>query len=338
MTHDSLILDVPEHPFAPYVRILGKGKRGSRSFTRQEAYEAMTMILNGEVEDLQLGAFLMLLRVKEETADELAGFVQAVKDLSHAPDIKVDLDWSSYAGKRRHLPWYVPALLLLAQAGHRIFIHGASGHTTNRIYTEPLFKALNLPIANSWEDCSKELDTHNLVYMPLRVFSPRLEQIIDMRNTLGLRSPVHSLARLINPLNAPAVLQGIFHPPYAGLHQEAGQILGYEHLAVIKGEGGEIERNPDNALKAFHSNANTTWEEEWPALFPRRHVKPDALTVEHLRAVWSGVAEDEYATGAIISTCALGLRMIQNCSIKNAMSQAEALWQERNLKRLTSDL
>ena len=39
--------------------------------------------------------------------------------------IKVDLDWSSYAGKRRHLPWFVPALLLLAQAGHRIFIHGA---------------------------------------------------------------------------------------------------------------------------------------------------------------------------------------------------------------------
>ncbi|MDX1451733.1 MAG: glycosyl transferase family protein [Oleiphilaceae bacterium] len=334
MTHDSLILDVPEHPFAPYVRILGKGKRGSRSFTQEEAYQAMSMILNGEVEDLQLGAFLMLLRVKEETAEELAGFVQAIKDLCHAPEIHVDLDWSSYAGKRRHLPWFVPALLLLAQAGHRIFIHGASGHTTNRIYTEPLFKALGLPLATNWEDCAEQLDQHNFVYMPLRGFSPCLERIIDMRNTLGLRSPVHSLARLINPLNAPAVLQGIFHPPYSGLHQEAGQLLGYQRLAVIKGEGGEIERNPDNAMKAFHASPSKMWEEEWPALFPRRHVKPESLSIEHLQAVWRGETEDEYAQGAIISTCALGLRMIKECDIQTAMAEAEQLWITRDKSRL----
>ncbi len=334
MTHDSLILDVPEHPFAHFVRILGKGKRGSRSFTQQEAYDAMQMILNNEVEDLQLGAFLMLLRVKEETVDELTGFVQAVKDLSHAPSIQVDLDWSSYAGKRRHLPWFVPAILLLAQAGHRVFIHGASGHTTNRIYTEPLFKALGLPIANDWEDCKKLIESHNFVYMPLRGFSPRLEQIIDMRSTLGLRSPVHSLARLINPLNAPAVLQGIFHPPYSGLHQQAGQRLGYPHLAVIKGEGGEIERNPDNALKVFHANPEGTWEEDWPAMFPRRHVKPDALSLEHLIGVWRGDIQDEYAEGAITGTCALALRLIRGCTIETAQAEASSLWQARNKRRI----
>ncbi len=55
-----------EHPFAPYVRILGKGKKGSRSLSRAEARDAMTRILRGEVEDVQLGAFLMLLRVKRK--------------------------------------------------------------------------------------------------------------------------------------------------------------------------------------------------------------------------------------------------------------------------------
>ena len=60
-----------EHPFAPYVRILGRGKRGSRSFNRAEARAAMAMILRDEVDPVQLGAFLMLLRVKEETTDEL---------------------------------------------------------------------------------------------------------------------------------------------------------------------------------------------------------------------------------------------------------------------------
>ena len=60
----------PEHPFAQYVRILAKGKRASRSLTEAEAYDAMKMIIAGEVEPEQLGAFMMLLRVKEETADE----------------------------------------------------------------------------------------------------------------------------------------------------------------------------------------------------------------------------------------------------------------------------
>ena len=97
-----------EHPFAPYVRILGKGRRGSRALTFDEAYSAMGMILRKEVEDVQLGAFMMLMRVKEETNDELTGFAEAVREtLSTPSDIEADLDWSSYAGKRRHLPWYI---------------------------------------------------------------------------------------------------------------------------------------------------------------------------------------------------------------------------------------
>ena len=66
----------PEHPFAQFVRILGKGKRGARNLTREEAREAMGMLLDGKVEDTQLGAFLMLLRHKEESAEELAGFTE----------------------------------------------------------------------------------------------------------------------------------------------------------------------------------------------------------------------------------------------------------------------
>jgi anthranilate phosphoribosyltransferase len=65
----------PEHPFAEYIRILGKGKKGSRPLTQDEAYHAMKMILAEEVLPIQLGAFLMLMRVKEETPEELAGFL-----------------------------------------------------------------------------------------------------------------------------------------------------------------------------------------------------------------------------------------------------------------------
>jgi len=95
-----LTLETPaEHPFAPFVRILGKGKRGARNLTREEAREAMGMLLDEKVEDTQLGAFLMLLRHKEESPEELAGFTEAVRERLHAPALEVDIDWRPMPAK-----------------------------------------------------------------------------------------------------------------------------------------------------------------------------------------------------------------------------------------------
>lgn len=321
-----------EHPFAPYVRTLGKGKKGSRSLTEEEAYQAMLMILDGQVLDLQLGAFLMLLRVKEESPEELAGFVRACKARIQAPqDLQVDLDWSSYAGKRRHLPWFLLAILILAQRGFRVFIHGASGHTHGRIYTEAALQTLGLPVAENWEMARAQLDRHNFCYMPLRFLNRRLDDMIQMRSVLGLRSPVHSLTRLLNPLNAPAVLQGIFHPPYSQLHQQAAQLLGYPSVTVIKGEGGEIERNPDATLTARSVLHGEIQEETWEPLSELRHVKPESLDLDSLKSVWAGLEEDSYGQRAVIGTLALAIK-----TMGKAQTQTEALalagqwWEERN--------
>lgn len=337
MTHDSLILDIEEHPFAQYVRILGKGKKGSRSLTEQEAFDAMNMILKGECEDLQLGAFLMLLRVKEESAEELSGFVKAVKDNINAPSqLSVDLDWSSYAGKRRHLPWFLFSILLLAKSGVKILIHGASGHTSNRLYTEDTMRKLGLPICENWSECESQLASHNFSYAPLRIISPRLADMIDMRNTLGLRSPVHSLSRLINPLDAKHVLQGIFHPPYSGLHQSAAGLLGYENLGVIKGEGGEIERNPDNELTTYYARDGELSEEQWPKLFARRHVKAQDMTVDYMKKLWQGELNDEYAEAAITSTAALALHLMNKGTMtqEQALENAKEMWEGRDKEAL----
>lgn len=333
MTDINILQAEPEHPFAQYVRILGKGKKGSRSFTEEEAFDAMSLILQNKVEDVQLGAFLMLLRVKEESPEELSGFVKAVQAHINVPSsIKVDLDWSSYAGKRRHLPWFIFSILLLNQAGYKVFIHGASGHTHNRLYTEQVLKDLGFTTATNWEEASELIEKTGFAYMGLAHISPLLAELINLRHILGLRSPVHSLSRLINPLNADVVLQGIFHPPYSGLHQEAGKLLNYKMLAVIKGEGGEIERNPDSATTVKWSSNNEMGEEEWPAYFARRHVKPQDLSIEHMKAVWRDTAEDEYAVGAIQCTCAFALKHLKpELTQEAAIEEAIKLWNARDM-------
>ena len=191
-----------EHPFAVFVRILGKGKRGARDLTREEAREAMGMLLDGKAEDTQLGAFLMLLRHKEESAEELAGFTEAVRERLQAPAIAVDVDWPTYAGKKRHLPWYLLAAKCLAQNGIRILMHGGGAHTAGRMYTEQQLDLLNIARCGEWQETAAALDQDNIAFMPLGAWMPELQRMIDQRNILGLRSPIHSLARILNPLGA----------------------------------------------------------------------------------------------------------------------------------------
>jgi anthranilate phosphoribosyltransferase len=326
-----------EHPFAQYIRILGKGKKGSRSLTREEAGDAFTMILNDEVDEVQLGAFLMLLRVKEETAEEIAAFVEAVRAEIEAPGqpIGVDLDWPSYAGKKRQLPWYFLAAQLLADSGVRVFMHGSSEHTEGRLYTEQLVKHFGMPTCQSWDEVAVQLDQTCYAFMPLTAFSPRLEQLIHLRNYLGLRSPVHTLVKLINPLNAPCSLQGIFHPAYGTIHQAAAALLGSMNTAVFKGEGGEIERKPEADCLVRQTASQKLSEEQWPRLQTERQANESELAMNELTRFWRGEIEHPYGRLALLGTTAIALKLLNRAdSQRDAMALAEQLWEQRNPDRL----
>jgi anthranilate phosphoribosyltransferase len=319
-----------EHPFAQFVRIVGKGKNGARSLTYDEAYQAFKMILNNEVLDVQLGAFLMLLRVKEESVDELAGFVQATRDSLNFKPLQVDLDWSSYAGKRKHYPWFLLAALTLAHHGYRIVMHGAAGHTLNRVYTEQVLEYLGYPICQNQDDIEQQLQQHHFAYMPLEVISPVLSELISLRNVMGLRSPIHTLARLINPFNAQATLQAIFHPAYRSSHQHAAFKLSYSNSAVIKGEGGEFERNPDAKTLICGIKNGELYEHELPKLTHNRSPVEEELDLAVFKSVWEGQQSHEYGEIAVVETMGIALYTMGVCdSYPAAMQKAKELWLNR---------
>ena len=316
-----------EHPFAQFVRILGKGKRGARNLTREEAREAMGMLLDDKAEDSQLGAFLMLLRHKEESAEEMAGFAEAVRERLQVPRLQIDLDWPSYAGKKRHLPWFLLAAKALANSGIKILLHGGGAHTAGRMYSEQLLEPLQIPLCRNWHDVEQAINTQHLAFIPLGDWMPQLQKMIDLRNILGLRSPIHSLTRILNPLSARCGLQSIFHPGYQAVHREASQLLG-DSAIVIKGEGGEIEINPD-AISHLYGTANgQNWDEDWPALAAQRHVKPQSLDPAHLAAFWRGEVADDYGQLAVLSTMALALRGL-GLTREDALQQAQQRWDAR---------
>ena len=295
------------------------------------------MILDAAAEPLQIGAFLMLLRVKEETPDELAGFIQACRAKMRTPpkNLRADLDWSSYAGKRHQHPWFILSLLLLAEAGHRVFIHGSAGHTPGRLYTEDAMRQLGLPIASNWTDVDRQLDARNLSYLSLEHFCPSLEELMQLRPLLGLRSPVNTLSRMLNPLNASASLQSIFHPAYARLHQEADRILDQPSSLVFKGDSGEVEVKPQADTRLYLLHDQQVQEMLLPRSIAKRIETVATPDVECIKALWHGRADDHYGLNATLATTAAALLVLcPETDLNSAQLQAAELWKNRDAARL----
>lgn len=330
-----------EHPFAQYVRIIGKGPHLSRPLTEDEMLEAGRMIMAGEVEPVQLGAFLCVLRVRTEEPGEGAGFTRAVRECFNLPADApaVDLDWPTYAGKSRQLPWYILSALLLAQNGIKVFMHGTEGHTEGRIYARESLESLGIAPADSLTEASDQLKARNFAFMRLSDLSPRLQGIIDLKSILGLRSPINTFARMINPFGAPHEIQSIFHPNYRDVHRETAKLLGQPNMAVFKGEGGEVERRPQKPVVVQSLRDGEMVDEEWAPLLNDEGAFIDTeMDITRLGAVWRGEDDDAYARAAIVGTTAIVLRLMGREGNPTVAAEAAGrLWDARDKVRLLAD-
>jgi anthranilate phosphoribosyltransferase len=316
----------PEHRFAPYVRTLGRGPGRSRALTRDEARDALAMVLRGEAAPEQVGAFLMLLRYRGEAADEISGLIEAARDTFQAgppPGCPaVHLDWPSYgAGRTRGQPWFLLSALALAAAGVTILMHG-SNEFSQGTAVEAGLTALGLPIAHSREQAATELASRRFAYLPLAALSPALDRLLTLRGLLGLRSPINTVVRLINPFDAPCAVDGVFHPPYIEVHLGAAERLGRHRLAVVKGGGGEAERNPAKPI-TVHLWDKTSGRAE--LLLPPTPLPGDAGT---LADAWHTGAGPGAATAR--ATIALALLALGRATDADAADQqANTLWTDR---------
>jgi len=350
-----------EHPFARFVRILARGPGRSRDLTREEAREAMSMIAQDQVLPEQVGAFLMLLRFKQETGEEMAGFVDALRAGSaigpaggstgeaSADLAAIDLDWPSYSsGKSRGLPWFLLSALLLAENGVRLFMHGYNSNPAHSsITTQAVVKHLGLPVCTSLGQAVEQLDRDNFAYAPLQTVSQTLQKLITLRPVLGLRSPANSLARMINPLRANAIMTGVFHPGYLQIHRDAAQRLDQQVLGVFKGGGGEAERNPGKSCLLHILQGGEMVEEVWP---PTGNIlpvsdRPTAPDLNDLTALWRGELSVEPGAAAIyadaearvVGTAALALRLIGRASTPDAaQGLATRYWNNRDRSRFAA--
>ncbi len=317
----------PAARFAPFVATLGRGPGRSRALSRDEAREAFSMVLREEPDPHQIGAFLMLLRYRGEDADEITGLVEAARDGIRL-GAGVDLDWPSYgAGRTRGLPWFLLAALALSRAGIRVLMHGSNGFSSGVGVADGL-AALGLRPAASLADAERMLARDRFAYLPLENFSPPMLRLLRLRELFGLRSPVNTVARLLDPGSAAAGVDGVFHPAYIDVHLGVAERLGRPRLLVLKGGGGEAERNPAKALAAHvwdRRRGRTecllpAWDDADRR--PRREDNPDLLA-----ALWRREATLPGPEAIVCATIAMALIALGRARTpEEADAAATAIW------------
>ena len=302
---------------APFVQILGRGPGRSRSLTLDEATAAMDIMLGPIAAPEAVGALLMLLRMKGETAEEIAGFARAAQAaLPVMP--KADLDWPSYAaGRTRGAPWFLLSARIVADAGHRVLLHGWNG--TDHKVRDGLSTA-GIKIARTPDAAETLLARDGIAYLPLEDIHPALFTLLRLRTVLGLRSCINTVCRMLNPAQAPSSVQGVFHPSYRLLQANAATVLGWQNLTVIKGGGGEFERHPAKDIAAFGLRAGASWEGDFAALIDetRRLAEPTAR--------YDLTRPSTFDEQVILGTATGGLATLGSA---NAEDTARRLWRAR---------
>lgn len=325
---------------ASFLRIVGRGPKRSRPLTRAEAADVMSAILAGDALPEQCGALFLLLRHRGETAEELAGFVEAARrrvalDISSRPA----LDWSSYADRHRRQPLFALSARLVAASGLPVLMHGIAGEPDGFAPTRPVLRRLGIPFCEDARDIDRALAAHAIAYIGLEHVLPGLDRLMGLRQILGVRTGVNTVARALNPAAAPAQIVGVFHPPYRALHREAAVMLDHARVAVFKGGGGEAEVNPAKPTIVATVVDGVAGETEWPALVGEAAQGKAEYDLDPNipLALWQGEISDPIAEAAVIGTAAIALWIAGRADRPaDALAAARGLWAERNPKALAA--
>ena len=219
-----------------YIKDIGRGKDGARPLDRAQAADLMGQVLDGQVSDLELGAFCLAMRIKGETPEEMAGFL----DATHARLNRVSTGGApavvlpSYNGARK-LPVLTPLLaLLLAREGVAVVVHG-SVTEDRRVPAEAVLATLGVHSGSG----PLTAQAGRVLFVRTDDLHTGLERLLSVRRVVGLRNPGHSLVKLMNPVDGPALVVGSYtHPEYLQSMSDTFALTG-QHALLLRGTEGE---------------------------------------------------------------------------------------------------
>lgn len=230
------------------IKEVGRGKNHARDLDFATAQQLYSLMLKGEVPDLELGGILIALRIKGEGEEELRGFYSAMQQqvirLTPPVDRPMPIVIPSYNGARKQANLTPLLAMLLSQLGYPVVVHGISVDET-RVLTETIFKLLGIHPVQHAGQAQAQLEAKHPVYIPVSVFCPPMEHQLALRWQMGVRNSAHTLVKLATPFAEDAALRlsSVSHPEYLSKVSTFFTDIGGRAL-LMQGSEGEVYANP----------------------------------------------------------------------------------------------
>ncbi len=217
-----------------------------RDLSREEAREAMGAIMTGEATPAQIGGFLIALRLKGETPDEIAGFAEAIRGHVLAVKPKRDdlVDTAGTGGDgQATINISTAAALVAAAAGAAVAKHGnraVSSASGSADVLEALGFSLDAPV----ERIERSIDELGFGFLFAPTHHPGFRHAAPVRKELATRTVFNVLGPLTNPAGARAQVVGVYDPALVRTIAEVLARLGARRAFVVHGFGGIDELSP----------------------------------------------------------------------------------------------
>jgi anthranilate phosphoribosyltransferase len=210
-----------------------------RDLSADEAAAVLSTIMHGDASEIQIAGFLIALRTKGETVEELAGLARTMRELAaHVPTDRSDLlDTAGTGGGRSTFNVSTTAALIAAGAGCAVAKHG-NRSATSRSGSADVLEALGARIDLGPLQVAACIDEAGFGFM----FAPAHHQatrfVIPVRHQLGVRTIFNMLGPLTNPAGASHQLVGVSDPAFLEKMGGALARLGVERALVVSSEDG----------------------------------------------------------------------------------------------------
>ena len=209
------------------------------NLTPDEAYNIMLSIMSGEYDDAQIAGFLMALRAKGETVDEIAGFAQAMREKMLTIQLETTaIDMCGTGGDALGtFNISTAATFVVAGAGVHVAKHG-NRSMTSKSGSADVLQALGISIDKSVEESTEDIENIGLGFMFAPAYHPAMKHAIGARKALATRTVFNILGPLCNPADVKAQAMGIFHPELTEVQANVLKALGSTDVMVFHGRDG----------------------------------------------------------------------------------------------------
>jgi anthranilate phosphoribosyltransferase len=225
------------------VRVLGEG----RSLEAEETRLAVLEILDGKAPDVLMAAFLMGLRVKGESEEELLGCVQAMRKVGRSirPKRRPLLDTCGTGGDGAStFNISTTVALVVAGAGATVAKHG-NRSVSSQSGSADVLEALGVPLLQEPAQVERCIEEVGIGFLFAPFFHPAIGKVNPVRRQLGLRTVFNLLGPLSNPARAEHQLIGVFAERWCVPVARVAAELGVTSCLVVHGPGGLDELGLD---------------------------------------------------------------------------------------------